>query len=314
MGHKTPAVRLEKQLRRLEVQFDQISNRSPLSLARHRLVERLDEEGNLISTVAPISDYIRIHGIDSASDISRGVIRSIVRENDGYFVHRQSVEAALLQWDRRSEMAPALKECLYETNAFLTDLAHTFDSVRIFLPSGPHFAFHIDIPKFLQRLHLPLPHPQALHPGLLNAIYLIACVIGGGQMLGFENLFLIQARTHLERALSLVDRLTHFLWGSLIVAGYYHMRYRLLEAHSMISASVMFAMGCGLHQNPYGPQQGPSVYLDPAHHIEGNDPAAIWYAMYQTDVSISCASGFPVSVPVEVGLLNILLINLALVI
>lgn len=84
------------------------------------------------------------------------------------------------------------------------------------------------------------------HPCLVNAISLAACSSAGGRFAEFEAPLLERTRHHMYACLEYADRLTHFLWASVILASYYRQNARLLEASTTIATAVRFAMACGL--------------------------------------------------------------------
>lgn len=172
--------------------------------------------------------------------------------------------------------------------------------MRIFLPFRGQYLFHVDPSKFLQRVYLDPSHPRSIHPALLNVIYLVACAIGGGSWSRLEPFFLARTRAHLEQSLALADRLTHFMWASVILATYYRLANRLLEAFNTMSASINFAVGFGLHRNYWIPEQDGSLKQDAIQNIETDDPMYLWYAMFLRDLDISIIGGFPPSASEQV--------------
>lgn len=86
------------------------------------------------------------------------------------------------------------------------------------------------IPTFLYNTRLPPSHPSAIHPALMNAMYLAACSCAGGIFWDLEPVFLERTRRQLEEALAFADRLTHFLWGNVILTSYYLRYGRSVEA------------------------------------------------------------------------------------
>lgn len=86
----------------------------------------------------------------------------------------------------------------------------------------------MDVPTFLYNVRLPPHYPNAIHPALLNAIYLAACSCGVFTHL--ESYFLEKTRRCLEDNLSYADRLTHFLWANVILTSFYLQNGRVVEA------------------------------------------------------------------------------------
>jgi hypothetical protein len=102
--------------------------------------------------------------------------------------------------------------------------------MRLFLPFRRQFHFCVDIPRLLRRAPLPQSDPEAIHPALLNVIYLIACHLVKGELIRYEPILLARARAYMEESLAHVDRLTHFLGASLILSCWYGLSGRLVEA------------------------------------------------------------------------------------
>ncbi len=74
---------------------------------------------------------------------------------------------------------------------------------RVLIPFRGQFHFYVNIHRFVYRLRLPPTHPSAIHPCLLNAVYLAACsVIGGTSMVMHEQVFLNRTRQACERSLA----------------------------------------------------------------------------------------------------------------
>lgn len=88
----------------------------------------------------------------------------------------------------------------------------------------------MDTSNLLRRIHLPQTDPNAIHPCLLNAIYLITCFLVKGELSRHQNVLLARLRTMLDESLAHVDRLTHFFWASLLLASWYTHIGRLVEA------------------------------------------------------------------------------------
>jgi hypothetical protein len=102
--------------------------------------------------------------------------------------------------------------------------------MRLFLPFRRQFYFYMDIRRLLGRAHIPPSDPEAIHPALLSAIYLIVCHLVKGELRPYEPILLARARAYMEQSLAHVDRLTHFLGASLILSCWYEQTGRLVEA------------------------------------------------------------------------------------
>ena len=88
----------------------------------------------------------------------------------------------------------------------------------------------MDIQRLLRRAHIPPSDPEAVHPALLSAIYLIVCHLVKGELRPYEPILLARARAYMEQSLAHVDRLTHFLGASLLLSCWYEQTGRLVEA------------------------------------------------------------------------------------
>ena len=145
---------------------------------------------------------------------------------------REVVELALSHWDTTQEVPRRLSE--YLCAALLLPISFVADTgvfrIRMFLPFRMQFLFHLDLVQFIDDLRLPVTHPRSIHPGLLNAMHLLACSVGG--MLSYEGYFLERARKQLDKSLAGADRLDHFTCGSLLVGIYYRRSGRLVESYS----------------------------------------------------------------------------------
>ncbi|KAF9507109.1 hypothetical protein BS47DRAFT_1398903 [Hydnum rufescens UP504] len=269
---------LEDKLQALENEIEAFSRR-PAALS-HDLLRRFDESGPSRRIASQPRPFLPI--LPNVT-LNQGFGSVTVAELDeGYYsvVSRSDVEASLRRW----------------TNETPLDLRENL--VRLFLPFRHHFNFRMNIPSFLQKLRLPESHPRSIHPGLMDAISLAACSLGGGSMSGFESFFLNRTRTYLQQALAYGNRLMHFMWASVILSCYYARAGRIVEAHNTISATVMFAVGCGLHKKAVIVNGAPYAMLaPPADEIEANERAALWNAIFISDSTISGASGLPVSFP-----------------
>lgn len=99
---------------------------------------------------------------------------------------------------------------------------------------------------FFTALSRPPEDPRSLHPALLNAIYLAACWIMGGEFEFLKKHFLAQTRYYLGKALETGDRLMHFLWANVILGSFLVFEGRLNEAYLTISSCLEFAVACGM--------------------------------------------------------------------
>lgn len=198
-------------------------------------------------------------------------------------------------------------------------------SIGLFLPYRSQFQFFMDVPRFLKLLLLPPAEPSSIHPCLLNSIYLAACCLSGGHLTRFEPYFVERTRHHLQESLAYADRLTHFLWASIVLGSYFARVHRLEESYVVISSASRFALACGLNgsadetstsrQAPTSPtayDDSPSPsssngssssvppsdsqqYLlpPPTDYTEALERIRLAHSMYLTDRSLAMLSGFP---------------------
>jgi hypothetical protein len=82
---------------------------------------------------------------------------------------------------------------------------------------------------------------DSLDPSLENAIFLLACSLGGSEMGPYEEIFLRRARTSSAEALAHVRRLDEYVLGSLIQTIYLVRVGRMREAYEM-SSSAYFSI------------------------------------------------------------------------
>ena len=166
----------------------------------------------------------------------------------------------------------------------------------------------MDLSQFIHVAAFPQDHPQGLHPALLNVIYLAACSLSGqGSFISsFEGVFLARARQELESSLAYADRLVHFIWANIILGVYFARAGRLVEAYNTVSATVRFAVGCGLHRaKEHGPLNEAAAADGPILPIadvnESQERHVLWCCVYILDRYFSLAAQFPGSVPKEVS-------------
>lgn len=157
----------------------------------------------------------------------------------------------------------------------------------------------MDVPRFLQLLTLPPDDPDSLHPALLNSTYLAACCLAGGRLAAFEPYFVDQTRHHLQQSLAFADRLTHFLWASIILGSYLARVHRLRESYVVISSASRFALACGLdgsNDETAGetePDTGQWLLPPPKDYTEAIERIRLAHSIYLTDRSLAMLSGYP---------------------
>ncbi|KAF8304936.1 hypothetical protein DL93DRAFT_411836 [Clavulina sp. PMI_390] len=122
----------------------------------------------------------------------------------------------------------------------------SLDIIDLFIPHREHYYFFVDVPYFLHCAARPPSHPESLHPCLLNACYLAACASNQGELAVLKPYFLHRTRYFLQQALMLSDRITHFLWASIIFGCFLAQERRLEESFAVVGAAGRFAVACGL--------------------------------------------------------------------
>lgn len=99
---------------------------------------------------------------------------------------------------------------------------------------------------------LPPNHPQAIHPALLNTIYLVGCSAIGGLFDTHIPYLLCRTRELLQESLAFVDRLNHFLWASVVFASWLGKSGYFNESVVVAGSTARFALGCGLAGDDHG--------------------------------------------------------------
>ncbi|KAF8306482.1 hypothetical protein DL93DRAFT_215934 [Clavulina sp. PMI_390] len=210
-----------------------------LSLASARLLQRIQRMGTtnvhtLVDTtwlpIYPPSRHDR-NGSGPPKQSGR-VLRHGSVEGYTPIIQRAAIEHELssYEWSGFEELPSSLSHHL----------------IGLFLPYRSHYFFFTDIPDFLCRLSHPPSHPESIHPCLLNACYLGACVGTGDTLASLHPFFIKRTRHFLDQALMLADRIPHFLWASVILGCFLGRARRLEEAFAVISAAARFASACGL--------------------------------------------------------------------
>lgn len=99
-----------------------------------------------------------------------------------------------------------------------------------------------------------------------------------------------------------VDRLTDFLWASVVLASYYAIDGRMVEGYTTISAAAAFALACGLdivtyrRTSPAMLKQQRAVLLpevEPDDLDEINNRARLSRGIYITSRTLAMVGGWP---------------------
>ncbi|KAF8306483.1 hypothetical protein DL93DRAFT_215850 [Clavulina sp. PMI_390] len=176
--------------------------------------------------------------------------------------------------------------------------------INLFLPYRSQFFFFTDIPQFLRCLSYPPSHPEAIHPCLLNACYLGACAGTGGVLAALQPLFIERTRHFLDQALMFADRITQFLWASVVLGSHLGRGRRLEEAFVVVSAAARFASACGLIRGigaETDSERRTREYLlpppkDPAEAIER---LRLAHSIYLLDQMLAALTGYPTTFSYE---------------
>ncbi|KAF8338876.1 uncharacterized protein EI90DRAFT_3039513 [Cantharellus anzutake] len=196
-------------------------------------------------------------------------------------ITRVTVERALANWDVRTEIPPQLKD--YLLRIFL---AHRFQ-----FHSGPLVARLFEGTR-------SSTDDRALHPSLMNSMYLLACHVGGGSMSSYESFFVARTRADLDASLAFVDRLVDFLLASALLGVYFTRTRRYPEAYTTLSGAIRFAIACGLQPLTAAQHQGSAGLLPlPRNDLEMIEQRHIWSALNVADRILTRESGFPSSLP-----------------
>ncbi|KAF8320007.1 hypothetical protein DL93DRAFT_1921461 [Clavulina sp. PMI_390] len=199
------------------------------------------------------------------------------------------------------------------SNTHISD-ALSLHLIRIFMPHRFRSHFYVDSNYFFDRFFRPPSDPRSFQPGFLYAIYAAARFYAGT---GSENSILQSsashfayiARTKLNGALANAERFVDFLYGSVILASYLININNLNEAYVMHSATVRFALACGLDgvlptvdtepvfqggASPSSPNTTTFTLLSPpADELETVHRVYLSRAVYSLDRVLTMVGGFP---------------------
>ncbi|KAF8309024.1 hypothetical protein DL93DRAFT_1796444 [Clavulina sp. PMI_390] len=273
-----------------------LSSTHNLALASEKLLWRIERLGCLpkhndsLSMGDELSSLSRISNPEVNPTLQRAM--SALSDSDttigDLFLIRKVVEQELLSYDleEMKELPPSLSLHL----------------INLFLPQRSQYYFLQDASYFRTCLSLPSSHPDSIHPCLLNACYLGACTSNGGDSLAqFKPFFLRRTRHFLDRSLACADRITHFLWASLILAIFFAREHRLEESLVVSGATIRFALACGL-ELPGRSTQGnndsyPINYLlpPPMQKNESEDRIRLTFAIYSASQAFRLLCG---SIPI----------------
>ncbi|KDQ21140.1 hypothetical protein BOTBODRAFT_49840 [Botryobasidium botryosum FD-172 SS1] len=172
--------------------------------------------------------------------------------------------------------------------------------INIFLAHRWHYATDFNVPRFLAAAELPQSHSSSVHPALIDAMCLLGCMHSGTSFIRYEGLFLKRTTTSLRSALHHASKLFDFIRAEALLGCYYYVKARGVEAHSLISATIRFAMACQLHEiNPdMNTNQNP-LLAPPRDLIELGDRIYLFWSLFCIDRSGSLITGLPSELPID---------------
>ncbi|KAF8311353.1 hypothetical protein DL93DRAFT_1477792 [Clavulina sp. PMI_390] len=217
-----------------------LSSTYDISLASKRLLEKIGDLGDLSRPRRPLyaAESVQLlTSLDSANGEAQ-------REGRGVLL-LQGVSAE----EPESVQKVVAQELLLHDLTKLEELplSLSIQLISLFFPYRSYYFFQMDGDQFMSRIILPPSHPNSIHPCLLNACYLAACASNEGCLTEFKPYFVHRTRYFLQQALTLADRTTHFLWGSLILSIFYVQEQRLVECVTVAATTARFALACGLN-------------------------------------------------------------------
>ncbi|KDQ20179.1 hypothetical protein BOTBODRAFT_184143 [Botryobasidium botryosum FD-172 SS1] len=105
-----------------------------------------------------------------------------------------------------------------------------------------------NVDRFWATYKLPPSDPESLHPAMLDAMCLLACLHGPLKWRSYEPLFWARLQRSLYDSLANADRLLDFIRASALGAVYCLVKGRYVEGQNRFSVITHFAVVCGLHQ------------------------------------------------------------------
>ncbi|KAF8312623.1 hypothetical protein DL93DRAFT_1293109 [Clavulina sp. PMI_390] len=124
-----------------------------------------------------------------------------------------------------------------------------------------------------------------------------ACAGSQGMLASLQPFFVKRTRHFLNQALMFADRITHFLWASILLSAYFGRSRRLEEAFVVISPAARLASACGLDRlfDANGTNEETGLYLLPPPRNVGEmvDRLRLAHSIYITDQTLYILSGYP---------------------
>ncbi|KAF8323292.1 hypothetical protein DL93DRAFT_672230 [Clavulina sp. PMI_390] len=186
-----------------------------------------------------------------------------------------------------------------DPEAVVASPANRLKLILIFLSHRLYCSFTMDLSRFFDMLQRPPDDPKSIHPSLLYAIYVVACAISGGRAAEQCDYYCIRARAEMTNSLRDLDRLTHFLWASVVLGSYGTNCGRITESYVYLSTAAQFAVALNLRPSttlrgrPLRPDES-SILLPPSTDPEEDlDRYNLSRALYMAERAISMVTGLP---------------------
>ncbi|KDQ16417.1 hypothetical protein BOTBODRAFT_186477 [Botryobasidium botryosum FD-172 SS1] len=185
------------------------------------------------------------------------------------------------EWTKGGSPPPNLSNfLLVEALKRSFDFSTDFDIQKIFYPTNSHDNSHLAV---------------------VNTLYLLGCYFTPGPLNALEPLFLHRVRRYLARGLQDAKHLLDFIKASAMLAYYYFFRMRLMEGFDLVSTTVAFARGAGLHD--LRPKKyrlsGVRYLLEPRDDSELGEYINVWWQVFSLDRGTRTFCQQPIIVPDE---------------
>ncbi|KDQ19044.1 hypothetical protein BOTBODRAFT_28532 [Botryobasidium botryosum FD-172 SS1] len=120
--------------------------------------------------------------------------------------------------------------------------------IEIFMKQRWQYCLEWSAPRFWAAYKLPPDHPDSIHPALLDAMCLLGCFHSRSSLEKYQDFFYTRVQRSLVECLKNADRLYDFIRASSLAGIYCHFRRKYIAGQNHISATIHFAMACGLHK------------------------------------------------------------------
>ncbi|KAF8317642.1 hypothetical protein DL93DRAFT_2076728 [Clavulina sp. PMI_390] len=291
-----PTTELESRALALEILVNKlaISPIHDLLLTSGRLLQRVQRIGTHVRQQPGTAIWLPVYphfedvapNLRTSAQVGQLLLGREVTEGYSPLIHRSVVEHALdschLGGLEDEDLPPLASQYL----------------ISLFLPHRSRFQFFMDVPSFLHSLSLPPSHPESIHPCLRYACYLGACVMTGGRLTSLQPYMLARTRHFLDQSLMFADRLSHFLWASIILVALLVGRMRRLEeGFAIVSSAARLASACGLTRSLATDTQQDYLLPSARDDAEADDRIRLARSIYITDQMLASVSTFCPSFP-----------------